>query len=965
MRRTISVVSALAVASVLPFVATTTSQAAAPKLSAAPQADQAAKKLDNRPSPLAAQRSSARQQAVQELTSGDASLKGRGQNRTIERADGTEVDYPATQSAKLLTFLIDFGDGAGNPDFPEQTAGPLNNEIPEPAASDNSTYWKDPEVNGGFNRQHYLDMFFNGMAEQDGESFKDLYDEMSSGRFDLEGDVSDWVTVDHPESFYSDADGQEGQPEMTAFIGDSADAWYAAATEDMTPQQVKDYLAQYDVWDRYDIDGDGDYNEPDGYIDHFQAVHAGEGEEAGAEPWTIWSHRWSANIAGYGEDGPAEGSCDACYPVGGVEIGDSGYYIYDYTTEPENGGLGVFSHEFGHDLGLPDYYDTGDGDNSNGYWTLMDSGSWLGHGEDSIGSGAGHMGPTEKLFLGWYGPQTEDGFDDLAVVDGLADEATTVDLGPSYHATSVGKQAVLVTLPDGSASAEGPTTGDYLYSGTRDGTSVTATSPSITLPAGEVELTANVAYSIEQDYDYAYLQVSDDGGTNWTSVTTSKSTGGAGITGNQLSFTDLTADLSAYAGEAVQLRWSYVTDGNTHGFGLIVKNVSVGTYTTSFGASNDWVLDGFFNVVDGEYEYDFSQSYMASNRTFDGYDVTLSEGPYSFDYANTAPNKVDHYSYSDGLLVYYSNTAYGDNNTSEHPGYGANLPVDAYPAVTTWTGVGDDAAANGRLQSFDATFDVDQNGAIDLTREQPGGTQSVSIPARAAVPVFDDSDPDAYYDDSDIGHGWFSTKVSGLGAMIQVVSSNESTGKMVVKIGKRFVAATSAATVTGTAKIGNTLTSHAPTWFQGGVTTTKKWLRDGNPIAGATGTTYKVQPADAGHRISVAVTGAKAEYTSTTVTSARTAAVAKAPVTLSVSTGKAKANKKVSAAITAKSGSLTVPGKVKVTYAGKNLGMETLKNGKVTVKLPAKKKGSYKLKVSYPGATGFGTASKTIAVKVK
>ena len=36
-------------------------------------------------------------------------------------------------------------------------------------------------------------MFFDGWPSG-GESFKKLYKEMSSGRFDLDGDVSDWVT---------------------------------------------------------------------------------------------------------------------------------------------------------------------------------------------------------------------------------------------------------------------------------------------------------------------------------------------------------------------------------------------------------------------------------------------------------------------------------------------------------------------------------------------------------------------------------------------------------------------------------------------------------------------------------------------------------------------------------------------------------------------------------------------------
>ena len=131
--------------------------------------------------------------------------------------------------------------------------------------------------------------------------------------------------------------------------------------------EIKAYLAQFDKVDRYDFDHDGDFNEPDGYIDHFQAIHAGEGEEAGGGAQgadAIWSHRWYA-YDGYTDRGPAANK------NGGVPIGDSGLWIGDYTTEPENGGLGVFTHEFGHDLGLPDLYDTQGGDNGTGFWTLM------------------------------------------------------------------------------------------------------------------------------------------------------------------------------------------------------------------------------------------------------------------------------------------------------------------------------------------------------------------------------------------------------------------------------------------------------------------------------------------------------------------------------------------------------------------------------------------------------------------
>ena len=85
-----------------------------------------------------------------------------------------------------------------------------------------------------------------------------------------------------------------------------------------------------------------------------------------------------------------------------MPIGKSGIWIGDYTTEPENGGLGVFAHEFGHDLGLPDLYDTGTGgDNGTGFWTLMSGGSWMNHGGNSIGTTPDYMDPWSKLFVGW------------------------------------------------------------------------------------------------------------------------------------------------------------------------------------------------------------------------------------------------------------------------------------------------------------------------------------------------------------------------------------------------------------------------------------------------------------------------------------------------------------------------------------------------------------------------------------
>ena len=842
-------------------------------------------KPDNRPDPLAQKRSALRQRAVDQLVAGKAKTVGKGANRIIRTSDGTEVDYPVTQSAQLLTFLVDFGDGTGNAAFPDNTAGPVHNEIAEPDASDNSTYWESD-----FSRQHYLDMFFNGLPDQNGESFHNVYKEMSSGRFDLQGDVSDWVSVAHPESYYQSATGDEDGVSMKNFIQDSANAWYdAQKVAGKSDAEIEAYLKSFDVWDRYDYDGDGNYNEPDGYIDHFQAIHAGEGEEAGASPWAIWSHRWAANPSA--KVGPAGNQ------AGGVQIGNTGLWIRDYTTEPENGGLGVFAHEFGHDLGLPDYYDTQGGDNSTGFWNLMSSGSWMGHGDGTTGTTPDHMGATEKLFLGWYGTN------DLAIVDGTGTPQQVV-LGPSNHASTTGAQAVAVTLPKGQSTVnvvapDGAGT-HYFYSGNGDYRIATVTSPTVTVPAADPTLTARVSYSIEDDWDYAYAQVSTDGGSSWTNVETNRSTTtdpnqqneGFGITGcsgvrNATSgacdnaWTDLTADLTAFAGQDVKLRFKMFNDAGYHELGFSVDSIKLGgTLVTDVeDGAPGWTLDGF-RVMDGpSYTTTFDQYYLAENRQYRGYDKTLAEGPYSYDYSVSAPNKVDQFPYQDGLLVWYSNGLYSDNNTSAHPGGGEALPVDANGKYNLWTkGGAPYSYASGRLNTYDATFDVDQTDALNLTNESAGGI-NYNVASQPSVQVFDDSNVDAYWDGKYPRSGWYSTKVAGVGTMIQVLSSDEGTGRMVIKAGTRFVAKTGTASLTGTPTVGETLTAVAPTYYQKDAVADYQWKVAGQPVG--TGSTYVVQPSDAGKEISVVITGSKPGYLDARDTLSVTGALRAAPVATS------------------------------------------------------------------------------------
>ena len=763
LRRTSAFGAAAAIAAaavVVPGVAT-----AAPE----PDAPTAHAKKDDRADSLSAKRRALKQTAVEQVVSGEAKVQTRGSGKntsqSVKVGRGQWVEYEVEETHQLLSFLVDFGNKA-DPRFPEApTSGPVHNQIPEPGRRDNTTYWK-----ADFSREHYRQMFFTGLEDQGGESFRDLYDEMSSGRFDVEGDVSDWVTVPYSAASYGQT---ESNVDMTRFVQDAANAWYAdQRAQGKTADEIAAYLKSFDIWDRYDLDDDGVFDESDGYIDHFQAIHAGTGEEAGAPEWAIWSHRWSVNPNGWRNgDGP-----EGYEPAGGIKIGDSDIWIRDYTTEPENGGLGVFAHEFGHDLGLPDYYDRAGGENGTGFWNLMSSGSWLGHGRGTIGTTPDHMGATEKLFLGWLDYETVE-----------YGESARIKLGPSFHATT-NAQAIVANLPDSEATIEVPLEsldGDYLYSGTGNNRTSTATSPSFTVPPYG-KLTAKVNYVIEKDWDYAYAEVSTDGGKTFTPLATNLSVNtdpngqndGNGITGtSEGKWVDLTADLSSFAGKTAQLRFRHFNDAATYETGFLVDNLAVGQALTARfedGAAG-WTLDKFVVVTDGTYQQTYSHYYVAENRQYAGYDRTLAEGPYNFGWAQSAPNRVEHFPYQDGMLVWHVTDLYDDNNTSKHPGWGSALPVDAHAKALRWS---DGTVARNRIQSYDATFGLQRTDGLSLHRETASGMTTLVQRPQSAVKVFDDTDPYAYYDKA---NPWGSTIVGGTGTTIEVKNVTKA-GVMTVQV---------------------------------------------------------------------------------------------------------------------------------------------------------------------------------------
>lgn len=177
--------------------------------------------------------------------------------------------------------------------------------------------------------------------------------------------------------------------------------------------------------------------------------------------------------------------------------------------------------------------------------------------------------------------------------------------------------------------------------------------------------------------------------------------------------------------------------------------------------------------------------------------------------------------------------------------------------------------------------------------------------------------------------------------------------------------------ISGTGKVGKTLTAKAGTWKPAKVKLAYQWLRDGEPIAKATKSKYKLTKADAGRRITVAVTGSKSGYESVTKISAAKS-VAKVKATVSLSAPKKLApGLPFTATVKVKAPVANPAGTVKLTVNGQTVTADlTAENaGAITVDLPAfPKKGSYKVKASFTptGDTAVSTsASSTVSKTVK
>jgi immune inhibitor A len=745
---------------------------------------------DELPNALEDKRRDLRQEAMTNVLTGSAKVEQRGTSKVVKV--GQEVATPASRDArgklkaarigknqyvelarektdKIFVILAEFGNQR-HPDFPDKDTdpdtpgpstyeGPVHNAIPAPdRTQDNSTVWQ-----ADYSPAHYRDLYFGK-----GDSVKTYYEKQSSGRYSVDGTVSDWVKVPYNEARYGRSNGTPCADNICSntwnLIADAVNQWTAdQKAKGQTDDQIQATLKSYDQWDRYDYDGDGNFNEPDGYIDHFQIVHAG-GDQANGDPHqgedAIWSHRWYAfqnNTTG-----------PAANKLGGVQIGSTGLWIGDYTMQPENGGMSVFAHEYGHDLGLPDHYDTSGQPSQNpvNWWSVMAQNRAGAKGDIGIGLKPQDMGTWDKLQLGWLDYETV-----------KAGQTKSIDLGPHEFNTKKA-QGVVVVLPKKKVTTQlaKPVTGTKSWwSGTGDKYSGTLTRK-VTLPAGSSSLTFQANWKIEDcgadPCDYAYVEVNDGSGFKAIPGSITKSAEANGIDGDSAGWKPATFDLSAFAGKTIDLRFRYATDGATHELGFFADDIKVvaGSQTLvddgAENGDNGWTAAGF--KASGESvtnEYD--NFYLASNYTYSSFNRYLKYGPYNFVGA-PRPDWVEHYPYQDGLLISYWDTSQKDNETAVHPGSGQWLPIDANPTPrVNLTG----AFWKSAVQSYDSTFGLQKSDSFNLTVK---GQQNY-VRGADAVPVFDDRKD---FWSADIPS--YGVKVPHVGVKIRVVTQQGTSMRILI-----------------------------------------------------------------------------------------------------------------------------------------------------------------------------------------
>ena len=204
-------------------------------------------------------------------------------------------------------------------------------------------------------------------------SARDYFMASSYGKFAPTFDVFGPVNLPHTMAYYgaNDANGNDVNP--VQMIVDACTLANAAGVD----------------FSQYDADNNG-------IIDNVFVYYAGYNEAEHGPANSIWPHSWDIQV-GYNYSGTK------------ASITFNGKLLQHYACTSELRGntgtnmcgIGTFCHEFGHVLGLPDYYDTsGTQTHTLDYWDIMDAGAY-----NNIGRTPPTYSVYERFFLNYIVPE--------------------------------------------------------------------------------------------------------------------------------------------------------------------------------------------------------------------------------------------------------------------------------------------------------------------------------------------------------------------------------------------------------------------------------------------------------------------------------------------------------------------------------------------------------------------------------
>ena len=197
------------------------------------------------------------------------------------------------------------------------------------------------------------------------------------------------------------------------------------------------------------------------------------------------------------------------------------------------------------------------------------------------------------------------------------DTSETLDQFGTHYIDVRGNTSVTVSFDGASVAALLPMKsteikGAFWWSNRSDASNPRLTRGFDLTGAEKATLKFRAWHRLERDYDYAYVSVSTNGGVTWQLLQTNTCTtnnpqnanlgcGWNGASGSEKAprWIDESADLSAYAGKKILLRFETVTDAGVNREGLAIDDVSIPEIGFADDAESDssaWQAEGWVRV---------------------------------------------------------------------------------------------------------------------------------------------------------------------------------------------------------------------------------------------------------------------------------------------------------------------------------------------------------------------------------